>query len=82
MKISERKLKKAEQEINATLNELLKPYRGLIGVSPTIKVTFYGKRDGADVLYDKYEGKHNSHGSLEWKSLSSGKMEITVFKPE
>lgn len=79
MKISERKLKKAEQEINSIINELLKPYRGLIGVNPRIKVMFHGHTDESKMLWPVFEGKLDSSGTVSWKTLSSGKLEITVY---
>lgn len=81
MQISDRKLKKAEQDITRIVNELLKPHRGLNGLEPNIKISFYSNNEGAEILYPKIDADAVLFNSSGWKTIISGKFELTVFKP-
>jgi hypothetical protein len=83
MKISERKLKKAEQDITRIVNDLFKPQRGLNSLTPKIGIGFFSTNDGADILYHKIDVERIwQSGDYKWKRIAQGKLEITVFEPK
>lgn len=83
MKISERRLKKFDEEVTRAFNELMKPVRGLHEIK--MEYNFYVHAKDSSLIYDKIDDSYIVSGSGSfWKTISIGKRSnrrISIFSP-